>query len=191
MLDNGGVPAASGSSSGESPDGSARRPSHSSEVEWTGHDVEGCLACDLTAERRPLPGGMIWQSAHWRVEHCVGPLGVGTLLLKPLRHVEAIAELTVDEAAELGLVLRRTSDVVSQLCDPEQVYACLWSHAGRRPGHIHFVVQPATRELIDAHGGAYGPALQVAMFEAAQSPDEAAVERFADRARALFGQSNS
>lgn len=154
-------------------------------------DVEGCLACDLTSGRQSLPGGLIWQSAHWRVEHCVGPLGVGTLLVKPLRHVEAIAELSVDEASELGPALRRTSAVVSELCEPEQVYACLWSHAGRRPGHIHFVVQPATQTTIDAHGGAYGPALQMAMFGESVSPDAAAVEDFAARARTLFGQPGS
>ncbi len=165
---------------------------HPEPSEPTGQlDVEGCLACDLTSGRQSLPGGVVWQSAHWRVEHCVGPLGVGTLLLKPLRHVEGIAELTVDEAAELGPALRHTSAVVSELCEPEQVYTCLWSHAGRRRGHIHFVVQPATRAAIDTHGGAYGPALQVAMFEAAVSPGAAAVEDFADRARALFGQPGS
>lgn len=156
-----------------------------------GIDVGGCLACDLTNGRQSLPGGLIWQSAHWRVEHCVGPLGVGTLLVKPLRHVEAIAELTVDEAAELGPALRRTSAVVAELCQPEQVYACLWSHAGRRPGHIHFVVQPAAAQAIEAHGGAYGPALQMAMFQASVPPDTAEVEQFADRARALFGQPGS
>jgi hypothetical protein len=57
-------------------------------------DVEGCLACDLSAGRLPLPGGLICATNWWRVEHCVGPLGVGTLLVKPKRHITQVAELT-------------------------------------------------------------------------------------------------
>ncbi len=147
--------------------------------------MEGCLGCDLAAGRVPLPGGMIHQSEYWLVEHCVGPLGVGTLLLKPKRHVTRVSELTTDEAAELGPLLRRSAAVVDRLVEPEQVYTCLWSHAGGVPVHIHYVVQPVTRALMDEHG-VYGPKLQVGMFQHGELPPEAEVERFADRARAEF-----
>jgi len=46
-------------------------------------DVAGCVACDLTSGRKPLPGGVIVETGLWRVEHSVGPLGVGTLIIKP------------------------------------------------------------------------------------------------------------
>ena len=64
--------------------------------------MEGCLACDLAAGRQELPGGRIYQTEHWLVEHCVGPLPVGTLVLKPRRHCLHIwdlkdAEVTLDE----------------------------------------------------------------------------------------------
>jgi ATP adenylyltransferase len=49
--------------------------------------VEGCLACDLYGGRVDLPGGVIHDSSRWVVEHTVGPLGVGTLIVKPRRHV--------------------------------------------------------------------------------------------------------
>jgi hypothetical protein len=49
--------------------------------------MNDCLACDLTEGRVPLPGGLIHETSRWRVEHCVGPLGVGTLIVKPKRHV--------------------------------------------------------------------------------------------------------
>ena len=150
-------------------------------------DVRGCLACDLTHGRRKLPGGPIAMTSYWRVEHCVGPLGVGTLLVKPQRHVESVAELSDGEAAELGPLLTRVAEVVSRLCEPEQVYVCLWSHAGREPGHVHFVVQPATSKVMDAHGGAYGPALQTEMFRRDVTPDVEAVEDLAARARELMG----
>ncbi len=148
-------------------------------------DVVGCLACDLTAGRRPLPGGPILDTRLWRVEHCVGPLGVGTLLLKPLRHVTRVSELTAEEAGEQGGLLHRCAGVIDEILSPAQVYVCLWSHAGGQPVHIHYVVQPVSQAQVGGLG-VHGPRLQVAMFKAAQPPPEDEVERFADRARALI-----
>ncbi|MFL6056322.1 MAG: hypothetical protein ACJ72W_25995, partial [Actinoallomurus sp.] len=84
------------------------------------------------------------------MEHCVGPLGVGplgvgTLMVKPLRHVVHVAHLDEAESAALGPLLRRTAAVVTEVVRPEQVYVCLWSHAGGVPGHIHFIVQPVSK----------------------------------------------
>jgi diadenosine tetraphosphate (Ap4A) HIT family hydrolase len=145
----------------------------------------GCLACDLAEGRTPLPGGVIHESRTWRVEHCVGPLGVGTLIVKPRRHVLHVAELVEEEAAELGPLLRLTADVASRLTEAEQVYICLWSHAGGVPVHIHFVVQPVTRETKEGWD-AYGPDLQVRMFESGDLPPPDGVETFAKQARLLF-----
>ena len=147
--------------------------------------MEGCFACDLAAGRRELPGGVIYETPLFLVEHCVGPLGVGTLLVKPRRHVTRVAELTEDESVELGRLLRRAAQVVDELVRPEQVYTCQWSHAGRSPVHIHWVVQPAITSDIDGLG-AYGPGLQMAMFERGEEPEPAAVDAFAERARAVF-----
>ncbi len=142
----------------------------------------GCLACQLTAGVRPLPGGPIHQSDLWRVEHSVGPLGVGTLIVKPLRHVTSVGALTAAEAGEMGPLLTQATRIVEQLVDPDQVYVCLWSHADRIPGHIHFVVQPARLEDMDRFD-AHGPGLQMAMFQAAEGPDQEAVSEFCEQAR--------
>jgi len=150
--------------------------------------VNGCLACDLASGRQHLPGGRIHESQFWIVEHCVGPLGVGTLLLKPKRHVTRLAELTDRENVELGPLLAQTARVVDSLTVADQVYACLWSHAGAVPVHIHFVVQPVTRELIAEHG-VHGPYLQTMMFDRASPPPLEEVESFASRARAVFNAS--
>jgi diadenosine tetraphosphate (Ap4A) HIT family hydrolase len=147
--------------------------------------MDGCLACDLTEGRLDAPGGVIHESALFVVEHCVGPIGVGTLLVKPRRHVTRVADLTEEEAAELGRLLQRSAAVVDELVDAEQVYTCQWSHAGRTPGHVHWVVMPAKTADIDELGG-YGPSLQVAMFARGEQPDPAAVQAFAARARAVF-----
>ena len=80
-----------------------------------------CLACDLTAGEAPLPGGVILETELWRVEHCVGPLGVGTLIVKPRRHVLYVSDLTTAEAVEMGPLLHRTATVVRELTPASQV----------------------------------------------------------------------
>jgi hypothetical protein len=52
--------------------------------------------------------------------------------------------------------------------------------------HIHWVVQPVTRALMDEIGD-YGPHLQVAMFDANETPPRDEVVAFAKRARAALG----
>jgi diadenosine tetraphosphate (Ap4A) HIT family hydrolase len=147
--------------------------------------VIDCVACELSNGQRALPGGLIHKSTSWLVEHCIGPLGLGTLIVKPERHVTSVADLSEDEATELGPLLRRTSEVVRHLVDADQVYNCLWSHAGGVPAHIHYVVQPVTKDQMSLFG-TYGPRLQVALFAAAEVLDPAEVERIADLARDRF-----
>jgi diadenosine tetraphosphate (Ap4A) HIT family hydrolase len=123
------------------------------------------------------------------VEHCVGPLGVGTLIVKPFRHCTAVADLSTEESLELGPLLTLVARCVRDLTDADQVYACLWSHAGWTPGHIHFVVQPswdALRSQFDKPG----PFLQVAIFEAARDPELVELQAFCDRARSYFQSQN-
>lgn len=143
------------------------------------------MACELAEGTRPLPGGRIHETTHWLVEHCVGPLRLGTLIVKPRRHVTAVAELTDEESHELGPLLRAASKVAAELVAAEQVYNCLWSHAGGTPVHIHYVVQPVTKNLMERHG-CHGPALQVAMFNEGNVLPEAQISEVAGRARAAF-----
>jgi diadenosine tetraphosphate (Ap4A) HIT family hydrolase len=147
--------------------------------------MSDCFACSLSAGLQPLPGGLIFQTEYWLVEHCVGPLGLGTLVVKPERHVTAVADLTDGEAKELGPLLRLASSVAGKLVDADQVYNCLWSHPGGNPVHIHYVVQPVTKGQITA-SQASGPNLQVAMFDTGSLPDPSHVDQVADIARRLF-----
>ena len=153
-------------------------------------NASGCLACDLTSGATPLPGGTVHRTDQWVVEHCIGPLGVGTLIVKPIRHVTHVADLQPDEIAQLGTLLHQTAALVTELAEPDQVYVCLWSHADRRPGHIHFVVQPVDADdmqRFDAHG----PALQVAMFTTGELPPLSGVEAFSARAAAWFARQSA
>src|ERR1700691_2799010 len=110
---------------------------------------DDCFACDLASARIPLPGGLIHETGNWRVEHCVGPLGLGTLIVKPARHVTAVADLSGQEGSELGPLLVLASATVRELTAAEQLYTCLWSHAGGTPVHIHSVIQGVTKEQME------------------------------------------
>ncbi len=143
----------------------------------------GCMACDLSEGRADLPGGQIMRTDLWAVDHCVGPLGVGTLILKPLRHCIGLWDLTDAETVELGPLTRLAVSAIKSLTDADQVFSSLWSFSGGQAGHIHYVLQPVRKALRDQVGKS-GPYIQTAMFDAGEMPDPAAVEAFCDRARA-------
>jgi len=154
-----------------------------------------CLACDLIEHPEKVPGGRIASIGGWVVEHCVGPLGVGAVVVKPRRHVIHLADLDRAEAAQLGPLLadvaRAVSSAQAEAGEPaDQVYACLWSHAERRPGHIHFVIQPVSAALMARHD-AHGPKLQTRMFEADESIDPAAAATAAERISARLNGGRS
>ena len=145
------------------------------------------MACQLSSGVLELPGGLIHRTRFWLVEHCIGPLGLGAMVVKPERHVTSVADLSEEEAVELGPLLRRTSIVARQLVDAIQVYNCLWSHAGGKPVHIHYVVQPVTEDQV-SHFGVHGPNLQMAMFSVDELPEAAEVEQMAALARVAFAE---
>src|SRR5438067_639487 len=64
-----------------------------------------------------------------------------------------VADLTAEEAADLGPLLKQASGCTQELSNTDQVYVCLWSHSGWVPGHIHFVVQPAWNDVRDRYSG--------------------------------------
>lgn len=144
-----------------------------------------CYACDLIAGRARLPGGRIFETDHWIVEHCTGPFGVGALIVKPRRHVLHVWDLSTAELREMGPLIGAASRVVRRLTDCDQVYVCLWSHGGFEPGHIHYLIQPVPRALRDEYREA-GPSLQVEMFRRGENPRADLVEAFCERAKKEF-----
>jgi diadenosine tetraphosphate (Ap4A) HIT family hydrolase len=145
--------------------------------------MSGCLACELTSGERELPGGRIHETPCWVVEHCVGPLGLGTLIVKPIRHVTHVWDLNDTEAEELGPLIQRAARALATLLKPEQLYVTLWSHAGGTPVHIHWVLQPIDA---DRPSDLFGPHLQVAMFDRGDTPPVNEIETIASRLRTLL-----
>jgi hypothetical protein len=143
-----------------------------------------CLACDLATGAQPLPGGLIHETSRWRVEHCIGPLGVGTLVVKPKRHVLRVAELDGVGRGGDGTNRPTRRDGCRRSHGRRAGLRLLWSHG---PVHLHYVVQPVTADLV-AEFGTYGPRMQAAMFARGDAVDPAAAAVFAQRARAWFAE---
>ena len=153
-----------------------------------GVDVVGCLGCDLLAGRRELPGGVVYETAAWVVNHVVGSMNLGTLIVGPRRHIVAVADLDDMAVVELGPVLRDTARVVEAICHPEQTYVCLWSHGRGVRKHLHIAVQPVTAAVVARYGGLRSEQLQARMLASGDEPDLAGVERFCEQARDLFSR---
>src|ERR1700733_15907439 len=58
-----------------------------------GMDVAGCLGCDLAAGRQHSPGGILYETPSWLVNHVVGAMNLGTLIVAPREHIVAVADL--------------------------------------------------------------------------------------------------
>jgi diadenosine tetraphosphate (Ap4A) HIT family hydrolase len=144
-----------------------------------------CYACNLVDGTENLIGGLIAETELWRVEHCMGSLGIGTLIVKPKRHILHVWELSKLEAQEMGLLLRQASQVVQTMTNCDQTYVCLWSHAGWTPVHIHYVIQPAYNSQKEQFSNP-GPVLQREMFAQKEPLIVAEVEAFCDRAREIW-----
>lgn len=59
-------------------------------------NVAGCLACDVLSGRVEVPGGTIAETEHWHADHCLGPFGVGAVVVKSKEHVKAQRGWDVD-----------------------------------------------------------------------------------------------
>ena len=155
----------------------------------TNNSTTECYACSLARGTKNLLGGLIAETQFWRVEHCMGSLGIGTLIVKPKRHVLHVWELSQAEAKKMGSLLKEASRVVKTITDCDQTYICLWSHAGWTPGHIHYVVQPAYNSQREQFSYP-GPVLQREMFAKNEPLVASEVEAFCDRARTVFSTAN-
>ena len=102
--------------------------------------VEGCLACDVLAGRVEVPGGTIEETEHWHADHCLGPFGVGAVVVKTKEHVEDLWRLPDGAAAELGSFLKRISGAIVEGLGAERAYLTMW--VDRPPLHVHLVLYP-------------------------------------------------
>ncbi|NJR64217.1 MAG: diadenosine tetraphosphate hydrolase [Leptolyngbyaceae cyanobacterium CRU_2_3] len=99
-----------------------------------------CLACQTLAGTISVPGGLILETDYWAADHCMGAFGVGSIVVKTKAHRPNLWELTVEESASLGEVLKTLSGAMVRALGAERVYISLW--VDQPPYHVHFVLQP-------------------------------------------------
>ena len=101
-----------------------------------------CVTCRANQGQLTSPGGTIYQDEFWGLAHTFEPIPmVGWLVLKPLRHVEAFADLTPDEAVAFGLLVRRTTRAMMEILSPTKIYIALFAESPNA-AHIHFSLIP-------------------------------------------------
>ena len=112
-------------------------------------DTPPCPICDEVAARIVAPGGPIYDDGLWLVSHHTGAwTDPGEVLVKLRRHVESLAQVTPDEAAALGPILRAGVEAVERSVAPERTYVMSFNERLR---HLHFYILPRTRSLPRGH----------------------------------------
>ena len=115
-------------------------------------DVESrCIACRANRGEIATPGGVIYQDGLWRLEHAFEPIPmVGWLILKPLRHVEALAQLASTEAELLGPLVQRISSAMMEVLQPAKIYVACFAES---VAHLHFHLIPRSAEILPEDRG--------------------------------------
>jgi len=108
-----------------------------------------CSACAEIAGEISAPGGVLHDDGLWFVSHHTGPqTDPGELIVKTRRHCESLGELTQEEAAALGPVLRSAIRALERVVVAERIYAVSFNERIR---HVHFLLLPRTRDMPRGH----------------------------------------
>jgi diadenosine tetraphosphate (Ap4A) HIT family hydrolase len=108
-----------------------------------------CSACAEIGGGVAAPGGIIRDDGLWFVSHHTGPFtDPGELIVKTRRHCESLSELTAEEAAALGPILRSAVRALESVVTAERIYAVSFNERLR---HVHFLLLPRTRDMPRGH----------------------------------------
>jgi diadenosine tetraphosphate (Ap4A) HIT family hydrolase len=145
--------------------------------------VNECRTCWLL-NRRDAGHAPDWdcilRTEAWDVVHCDNTSLLGWIVLVVRRHVAAIADLTDDEAAAMGPLVRDVSRALHEQLGCEKTYVVQFAeHPQHRHVHVHVVPRP--------HGlgdGEVGPGIfKFLGVDDASRVSEADMDTFAARLR--------
>lgn len=105
-----------------------------------------CLTCVHNSRTDLPPRERIHLGPRWRVAHAFGTALPGWLVVVPQRHVTALDELTSDEAADLGPLLRTVTAAMKGVLGCAKTYVALFAEA-EGFAHVHFHVIPRNADL--------------------------------------------
>jgi diadenosine tetraphosphate (Ap4A) HIT family hydrolase len=121
-------------------------------VALSGGEVS-CFSCEQNAAAASAPPrDAIVVTELWRVCHSFNSSLPGWLVVIPMRHVEAIASLSADEAAELGPLLRNVSAALQAVTGCEKTYVIQFAEA-KDFSHVHFHVVPRMSSFTEDERG--------------------------------------
>lgn len=144
--------------------------------------MQECLACKLNNDPSLVPGGRIVETISWIVEHCIGPFGVGSLILKTKQHKVRFSECTQAEVREFAKLLKSIHLAMEEVLAPERIYVSLW---GEVTPHIHLVIQPVSKQMKRKYHS-HGPELQAKMVESGVKPDPEKAAQVAGKLKRWF-----
>lgn len=132
------------------------RPGHSRRKKViVGEQAKNCKTCELVARREAgaaPPWDSIYRTRFWEVAHSYNTALPGWLVLVARRHIEAIDELTDEEALELGLLLQRVSQALKETTGCLKTYVVQFAEMAEHP-HVHFHVIPRMKDQpVDRRG---------------------------------------
>lgn len=114
-------------------------------------DEKKCITCELIANRdagiAPL-WDCIYRTPYWDVVHCFNTSLPGWLVLVARSHIEAVDQLTSDEAMEIGLLIRQVSIALKAIVGCAKTYVMQFAEAQGHP-HVHFHVVPRMADMPD------------------------------------------
>jgi diadenosine tetraphosphate (Ap4A) HIT family hydrolase len=86
--------------------------------------METCFICRKhKGQEDAPPSGYIYEDEHWMVCHAPGKLGpLGTLFIESKRHFLDYSEMTDEESASLGNVMRKIYHALRLHTDAERIY---------------------------------------------------------------------
>ncbi len=86
--------------------------------------MKDCFLCRKhKGQEAAPPGGYIYEDEHWMVCHAPGTKGpLGTLFIESRRHFLDYAEMTPEESASLGEVVKKIYRVLRRYTDAERIY---------------------------------------------------------------------
>ena len=146
--------------------------------------LKHCKTCELIA-RRNAGTAPLWddiqRTQFWDIVHSYNTALPGWLVLVVRRHIEAVDELTEDEAVELGQLVRRVSIALREVTGCLKTYVIQFAEQPDHP-HVHFHIVP---RMVDQPEDRRGP--QVFGYLGVPAEDRVTEERMTELSAQIQG----
>lgn len=97
-----------------------------------------CLFCKIAAKE--LPASVVYEDDQLMAFKDINPVAPVHLLIVPRQHLPSVAELTLDDAPLIGLMIHRAQQLAEEHGIADRGYRLVFNvrqHAGQVVDHIH------------------------------------------------------